>query len=222
MRKAYIFDLDDTLYEEQSYVREAFRHTAAYAAEKVGHAELADTLYERMMTLLIEEGRGRILDTVCKEYGLRIPARELVEVYRSTVPSLVLYPDAEETLRALRERGVKLGLVTDGLSRVQHAKADALMLPTRLDAIVATDDYETHKPEAAAYEACLALLGAQATDAVYIGDNPEKDFIGARALGMKTVRIRRPLGMCAHREGTPEQEADVDIKLLTELLTMEL
>lgn len=218
MEQAYIFDLDDTLYEEESYVRAAFRHTAEYAAERVGRPKLAEELYQRMMALLAEQGRGRILNRVCEEYGLRIKPAELIEVYRDTKPALSLYPDAEETLQALRARGIKTGLITDGLAKVQHSKAKALGLDERMDFLLMTDDIGTKKPDEKVYKTCLSALGVDAKEAIYIGDNPEKDFIGARALGMKTARIVRPLGMCVGKVEGPEKEADVTIFSLTELL----
>ncbi|MGH2606972.1 MAG: HAD hydrolase-like protein, partial [Anaerolineales bacterium] len=55
-------------------------------------------------------------------------------------------------------------------------------------------------------------------EAAYIGDNPAKDFRGARALGMRTVRVRRSEGLHAEREPAVEADApDTEIENLDAL-----
>lgn len=263
--KAVIFDLDDTLYEEESYVRQALFHTAEYMAEQSGltgqseqtgknvqagldglagqheqagldgqveqngltgqdeltvqeeKREKTERFYRRMLEILQEEGRGRIFNRVCEEFQVELPVKKLVEVYRSTRPVLLLYPDAEQLLERLEKKAVKTGLITDGCSMVQHAKIEALSLNKRLDYVLATDDFGISKPQRAVYERCLEALGCTPEEAVYIGDNPAKDFCGAREIGMATVRIVRPKGMYMQDRAKAGKEADVTVHLLTEL-----
>lgn len=257
--KAVIFDLDDTLYEEESYVRQALFHTAEYMAEQSGltgqseqtgldgqveqnglngqggrteqngltgqdeltaqeeKREKTEQFYRRMLEILQEEGRGRIFNRVCEEFQVELPVKKLVEVYRSTRPVLQLYPDAEQLLERLEKKAVKTGLITDGCSMVQHAKIEALSLNKRLDYVLATDDFGISKPQRAVYERCLEALGCTPEEAVYIGDNPAKDFCGAREIGMATVRIVRPKGMYMQDRAEAGKEADVTVHLLTEL-----
>lgn len=215
--KAVIFDLDDTLYDESQYVSQAFANTAEYLACRLGTPERKDGFCRRMLELVEQHGRGRVFDLLCEEAGISVPVSELVEAYRSTVPSLELYGDAEQILAFLEARGIKQGLITDGCGRVQHQKITALGLDTRLDAVIVTDDFGICKPQTAAYEKCLQLLGCGPGEAVYVGDNPRKDFIGARALGMKTLRIIRAKGMYMELEPEPGREADERIRALTEL-----
>jgi FMN phosphatase YigB (HAD superfamily) len=50
-------------------------------------------------------------------------------------------------------------------------------------------------------------------DAVYIADNPLKDFSGPKQLGMKTIRFRHPLGLYSHMEPASfEDAADFEIQ----------
>lgn len=280
--KAVIFDLDDTLYEEESYVRQALFHTAEYMAEQRGltgqseqtgknvqagadglagqheqagldgqveqngligqggrteqdgltgqneqtsqdeltaqeeKREKTEQFYRRMLEILQEEGRGRIFNRVCEEFQVELPVKKLVEVYRSTRPVLQLYPDAEQLLERLEKTAVKTGLITDGCSMVQHAKIEALSLNKRLDYVLATDDFGISKPQRAVYERCLEALGCTPEEAVYIGDNPAKDFCGAREIGMATVRIVRPKGMYMQDRAEAGKEADVTVHLLTD------
>lgn len=217
--RAVLFDLDDTLYDEEEYVRQAFYNTADYLARLTGEPQRTQALYDRMLSLLAQNGRGRIFDDICAECGADIPIDRLVDVYRSTRPHLTLYPDAEETLAVLSGKGIRTGLITDGCGQVQHRKIEALGLDKRLDCVLATDDCGWSKPQTQVYESCLRALGCAAGEAAYVGDNPRKDFIGARALGMQTFRIVRERGMCMGMTAPCGYEADHRITALTELLS---
>lgn len=218
MIKAMIFDLDDTLYDESQYVSQAFANTAGYLACRLETPERKGEFCRRMMETARKNGRGRVFDLLCKEEGIDIPIKELVEVYRSTRPFLKLYPDAEQILKVLEESGIKTGLVTDGCGRVQHEKIAALGLDVRLDSVIATDDFGLCKPQTTVYEKCLEALECFPGEAAYIGDNPRKDFIGARELGLITFRIIRDKGMYMDEQAGPDREADYTIRSLTELI----
>jgi putative hydrolase of the HAD superfamily len=189
--RAVIFDLDDTLYREHD------------ALEREWQAN----------------GRGRVFDAVIERFGLDVPVAELVDVYRSHDPELSLYPDAERALSRLEAAGTPIGVLTDGLASVQRRKLQALALDRRVPCIVVSDDYglDAYKPSPVPYRAALEQLGLSASEAVYVGDNPHKDFIGARTLGMGTVRVRRRTGDHAETVLDSEHEADRTISSLDEL-----
>ena len=215
--KAIIFDLDDTLYDEEEYVHEAFLNTADCISDRFEYLS-RDALYKRMLELLATNGRGKIFDEIIKEFNLPLSVSEVVSMYRNTLPKLSLYEDATAFLDALSKTEIKTGLITDGCSLVQHNKVNALSLETKLNFILVTDDFKLSKPDSGVYLKCLEGLGiVNPKDAVYIGDNPGKDFIGAREIGMKTIRIIRPRGMHMKDIATSEYEADVTINLLTDI-----
>lgn len=223
MIKAVLFDLDDTLYREQDFVEQAFGNVAAvmagYLAERSGggEAQTPESLSRQMLRLLEEEGRGVIFNRLCERYGVDIPVGELVGIYRETEPVLSLYPDGEKFLAWLEGRKIKTGLITDGNAPVQHRKIRALGLDRRLDVVLASDELELAKPDPEVYTYCLGKLGIEPGEAVYVGDNPLKDFVGARQIGMKTARIVRPEGMHMSRKAQEGYDADVTVRLLTEL-----
>lgn len=253
MTKAVLFDLDDTLYCEHDYVDQAFRAVAekicselekknqlnavgkdACESEReeaseeetasVAESYSVNNIHRRMWELLEENGRGRIFDDICSEYGVKVPISELVSVYRSTKPILRLYPDAEQILNYLQDKKIKTGLITDGCSQVQHAKIDAIAMLKGMDVILATDDLgkdETGKPYCKpnpyVYQYCLEQLGCKPEDAIYVGDNPSKDFYGARTLGMKTVRIVRMEGDHMSDIAEKDKEADYIVHTLLEV-----
>ena len=220
--KAYIFDLDDTLYDESQYVSAAFLNVGKYLEENYNID--AVKVLDFCLASIEESGRGRTFDYLCDEFGIKESVSKLVEVYRSTAPKLDLCEDSRELLSQLKKKGIKTGVITDGIAMVQDNKVRGLHLYDEIDEVILTDaltiDGETHfsKPDPAVYKACLERLGVEPNEAVYIGDNPLKDFIGARSLGMKTVRINRGKGLYKDAEIKPGYDADITVHSLKELI----
>lgn len=219
----FIFDLDDTLYEEMQYVRAGMKSVSKYLSQKYGIE--CNKIYGSCMEILERDGRGRVFDKLCEIYELKEDVKVLVDKYRGTRPKLQLYSDAEKLLSLLNEDGYKVGIITDGNAQVQEAKLKGLNLEKWVDAVVLTDrlkDKEGNsvsKPHTEVYEECLKLLCSKATESVYIGDNPNKDFIGAKKVGLKTVRIVRESGMFVNSVMPKEYEAEMTIHSFEELMS---
>ena len=99
-----------------------------------------------------------------------------------------LYEDTLPVLGALREHGLKIGLVSntgrDLNAFIAHHKLD-------VDAAVSSGAHGKTKPHPAIFLAALEQLGVTAEDAVMVGDSPEDDVDGAKALGMRAFLIDR-------------------------------
>lgn len=217
MIKALIFDLDDTLYYEMEYVLGAFKEVAKYFGNK--YKKDNEELYLRMKQILEEFGRGKIFNIICKENVFKEDINDLVDIYRGSVPELELYEDSKEVLNWAREHGYNLGIITDGCSKVQWNKIKALGIEKLVDKIIVTDDLgrEFWKPNKRAYLGMVKCLKIREDECVYIGDNPNKDFIGAREIGIKTVRIIREKGDHIKAFLDEKYEADLNITNLLEL-----
>ena len=193
MIHAILFDLDDTLYEEMQFVKGGFKAVSLYISKNSKIEQ--KVVYQLLLDVLEEHGRGKVLDIVLKKLGLYnkkfIP--KLVEVYRTHKPNLFLYPEVSGVLVALRKQGYKLGIITDGNVEVQRNKVGALTVKEFFDCMIFSDEYgiEKQKPDPLPYQKAMEKLEASANETVYIGDNPYKDFITARKLGIFTIRIMR-------------------------------
>lgn len=226
--KLYIFDLDDTLYNEHDYVYQAFRNVAKYLSEYVTDDE--DFLYKKMLECLEKNGRGKIFDTIIEEssfyQGCSVTVGELVKVYRATKPSLFLYDDARIFLEGIKEHNnanpdniIRTGIITDGCSIVQHNKINGLNISDFFDEIIVTDDFENAaKPSTIPYKIFLdKYRDIKPMECVYIGDNPSKDFVGAKALNMHTIRIIREQGDNMKLVVEADKEAHERVNLLTDI-----
>jgi putative hydrolase of the HAD superfamily len=99
-----------------------------------------------------------------------------------------LYDDALPVLAELRERGLKIGLVSN-TSRdldafVRHFALD-------VDAWISSGVHGKVKPSPTIFKACLELLELRPDEAAMIGDSPADDVDGARALGMQAFLVDR-------------------------------
>lgn len=99
-----------------------------------------------------------------------------------------LYEDVLPTLAALREQGLKLGLVSNTARDldefVAHHRLD-------VDAALSSRAHGRTKPHASIFLAVLERLGVAPEEAAMVGDQPEDDVEGARALGMQAVLVDR-------------------------------
>jgi putative hydrolase of the HAD superfamily len=103
------------------------------------------------------------------------------------------YPDVPPTFDRLRRAGFLLGLVSDGLASVQRAKLRALAtLVGRLDVVVLTGELGPGhaKPSPVPFRVASTLLDVPPGDCTYVGNDPRKDFEGARRCGLRTIRVR--------------------------------
>jgi HAD superfamily hydrolase (TIGR01549 family) len=99
-----------------------------------------------------------------------------------------LYDDVVPVLTDLRRRGLKLGLVSN-TSRDLGAFVRHFGL--EVDGWVASGSYGKVKPSPLIFEAALELVGCTADDAAMVGDSPDDDVAGARAIGMRAVLLDR-------------------------------
>lgn len=207
-RQAIVFDLDDTLYPERQYVLSGMRAVAAWAERQWGVPR--DRTVDELEEELCNGVANRTFDGWLVRHGLE-PARwvsEMVRVYREHTPEIALFADVVPLLRRWR-RKYRLGVVTDGYLEVQRRKIAACRLPEYFDAIVCSDELgrDAWKPSTRPFLLVLERLGVAAGDAVYVGDNPVKDFRGAKELGMGTIRIRCPEGLHSHAESASCEDA---------------
>jgi putative hydrolase of the HAD superfamily len=215
MIKSVVFDLDETLYEEKEFVMSGFKAVSKYLSSKYGlnPAEIFETLMSDF-----ERGiRKKNFDALLEKIGLKENVKKLVNIYRTHTPDISLYKDAKEILPELKCK-YNLGLVTDGKKKTQENKISALSITEYFDVIIITYAYgrDYWKPSSKPFKIALEKLGSVPEEAIYVGDNPVKDFFGAKKLGIHTVRVKRGRGEYDHINVDDNYEADYTIpNLLT-------
>ncbi|MCP1500410.1 putative hydrolase of the HAD superfamily [Pseudomonas migulae] len=215
-----IFDLDDTLYDESSFVTSGLGAVARHGQAAYGWN--AERSLDFMLDVLEREGRGRVFDRWLASHEQLSKARvaECVNIYRHHRPSLELFPAARLVLDRYRGQ-VPLYLVTDGHKIVQKNKVDALGLSPEFQRVFITHRFGIRhaKPSIHCFELIRQAEGCRWADMVYVGDNPSKDFVNLKPLGALTVRVQTG----GHRDvvalpGYDSQVSIPDLDALPEVL----
>ena len=182
--RAVIFDLWETLIDwDREAAAQMLADVGALVADE-GFAERWDRATDRYTTpiraALAEAGvPPESLDEIC--------ALRLEYVRRSLVPR----PGVVETLRALRERGQLVGLITVCTEDVETLW-EGSELAGLFDAEIFSSKLGVSKPDPRIYLACCEALGVEPHEAVFVGDGANDELAGARRVGMEAILIHRP------------------------------
>ena len=183
--QAVIFDLDDTLYSEKSYVRSGFKKIAEFFEKP--------SMEDELWNVFIKGGKP--IDEILKLEGLLDFKEKSLEIYRFQVPDIKLYYGVPELIKRIQKekRG---GMITDGRPEGQYAKIRALGL--NVDELIITDELggiEFRKPNEMAFRLMKMKMDVPYEKMVYIGDNIKKDFIAPKKLGMRSIWFKNPDGL---------------------------
>ncbi len=189
---AVIFDLDNVLYDEWEYFRAAFEKIAVFLSERCDRSW--QDIFNKLLTDLQKKSSmyPRLFNDLLLEFGLdQSLVAELLRIFSSVNADLRLFADSEDLLLALRGLDIKLGLVTNGNVATQKNKVKLLRIEKYFDSIIYARELGTNKekPDPEAYRRLLENLGVKAEETLCIGDNPFTDFLGAKKLGIRTVRL---------------------------------
>ena len=203
--KAILFDLDDTLIRAYAQPEEAWmRLLHVFSAHLDAHDPAA---LERVRVAIMDEARAFWSDRAeAAKWRLDIPSARRLSVRRGLEKlgyrdealadriadaftelrrsEYRLYPDAHATVDALRDRGVRLALVTNGAGETQRAKIERFDLAHRFHHIQIEGEFGQGKPELAVYRHALERLGVAPGEAWMVGDNYEWEVVAPQQLGM--------------------------------------
>lgn len=183
-----VFDLDDTLYEELSFVRSGFRAVADYLSPIIG---LSQKEIVEALNAELQLQREKVFDRFFIKQGIKSQKmiKSCVSAYRGHQPSLSLFPEARVCLARLHEYPIYI--VTDGNQLVQRKKFLTLGLDLLVRRCFFTYAHGLHrcKPSPYCFEKICQLEQVSPSSVVYVADNPHKDFVGIKPLGFQTIRV---------------------------------
>jgi putative hydrolase of the HAD superfamily len=217
---AVIFDLDNTLLDFMTMKRRAV-DAAVDAMIDAGLELPKDVARERIFAIYDREGieYQRVFDAFLQaETGRvdhRVLASGIVAYRRAREALLVLYPRVTLTLVELVKRGLRLAVVSDAPRLEAWLRVCYLRVHHLFDHVVTFDDTGERKPSPAPFVRALSLLGVEPDEALMVGDWPERDMAGAKAVGIRTVFARY-----GDTFGTVHSGADYEIGDIHELLTL--
>ncbi len=193
--RAVIFDLFGTLVD--SYSRRAYQAMLAQMAAQLGaDAQAFALLWDESFP---ERASGALPDaetavrTLCARLGVQ-PEPEQVQAAVAmrlayTQRTLVPREGAIETLRALRQSGLRIGLISDCTWEVPRLW-DATPFAELFDATIFSCTVHLKKPDPAIYRLACERLEVAPADCLYVGDGSSHELSGAAQVGMTPLLIR--------------------------------
>ncbi len=123
-------------------------------------------------------------------------------------------PDVPDLLAGLRDRGIRVGVLSNTLwTREHHERVfrrDGVL--DLIDGAVYSSEIAWTKPHPEAFRAALAAVGVDdPARAVFVGDRPYDDIHGAKEVGMRAVLVPHsaiPESQKGHVEGDPDAVVD--------------
>ncbi len=197
MIKGVVFDLDHTLFDRYATLRAVLPEMYKRMRDKIPEALSCEEFIEGLIEgekQHIYEGWGYTAEKLI-EQGIFLSGTRGSEVweclYKYCWPiAAVKYPFTEPTLKALREMGLKLGIVTNGEHDTQSLKIKMLGFEAFFDEIVISGDVGVQKPESKPFIVMSKRLGIAPEELLYVGDNPLNDVEGSRNAGYIPVWVK--------------------------------
>jgi 2-haloacid dehalogenase len=190
---AYVFDAYGTLFDVHAAIA---RHRAEAGAEAERFSEIWRTKqleYTWTLTLAGSYVDFWTLTERALDYAFaRIPSvdralrAKLLEAYFQ----LDAFPDAVQTLRTLRSRGVRLAILSNGSPPMLAAAAAASGVAALLDAALSVDAVRAYKPRPEVYALVTTCFGSAPRQVVFVSSN-RWDVMGAASFGFQAVWVNR-------------------------------
>jgi pyrophosphatase PpaX len=178
----YLFDLDGTLIDSIALILASHHHTrSVHFGDRLSDAHYLETLGMplrdafRRMTSSAQAVEAMVKTYV--EYNLANHDR-----------MVVAYPGVAEMIRALADRGARLGIVTSKMKPHTERGLAVAGLQGAFDLIVTCDDVTRGKPDPEPVLLALEWAGRSAAETVFIGDSPHDIHAGNRA-GVSTAAV---------------------------------
>ena len=184
------FDLDNTLYDESKYFSYAFDIIidSLYEEFNINKEEMKNSLW----TILKLKGKHyhHLFDDFLQEYNLEVSKylSIILELFKKVNTDLELFPGVRDLLIDLKNQ-FRLSLITNGMVDVQKNKVKLLNIENFFESIIFSATLEEDKPSVIPFEHLLKETGMNPENVAYVGDNPLTDFIGAKSLGIFTIRV---------------------------------
>jgi len=198
-----IFDVGDTLIDTKSIIEKALMLAARKlkAEGHIGHVSQFIGAYHRADRNIRGPSVNHLfsgLEIVRRAWNLMGNKESysafgiFLTSYRDAVRSNIKSdPELTLTLRQLKRKGVKIGVLSDGTILEQLESLTLLGVMKLVDSVVTSEELGCEKPNSKLFDAILRRLSVKAEKAIMVGNDPYRDILGAKRMGMKTALVTR-------------------------------
>jgi len=219
MIKGILFDLDNTLIDFLT-MKKKCTQAAVSAMIKAGlnmdHKKAFSLMFEMYKKHGIEDQTiyQKFLKKYTKKIDYKILSAGIIAYRKVKVTQVIPYPGVKETLTKLKNKKLKLGILTDAPRLQAWLRLTEMSLVKYFDLVLGYEDTHKKKPSTAPFQKALNKMQLKPEEVIFIGDNPRRDIPGAKKLGMKTVLAK--YGQFRNGKG----KADWKIKRINDLLNL--
>ena len=214
--KAYIFDLDGTIIDSLSSIRNVINDIAKRKYDKVfSYQEIKD---------FIGDGVKLLIERVIKSLGIESEKEKeeflneyLKAIYKDEAKNSVFFEGIEYVLSELKNRGKKIAVLTNKNNEGANYVLNEKLGSNYFEKIVGVDKNTPPKPEIIGIKRVLESLSVKNNESVYIGDS-QVDMMLAKKVGMFAVGV---LWGYRTKEQLLDAGADIVIEKPEQLLNIE-
>jgi 2-haloacid dehalogenase len=216
--RAFVFDAYGTLFDVHAAIA---RHRDACGPDADRVSELWRTKQLEYTWTLTLAGRyedfwtltQRALDYATARYPSVPPS--LKPALLDTYFSLDAFPDAASCLTALRQRGQRTAILSNGSPSMLAAAVDNAGMRSLLNGVFSVDAIRLYKPRREVYALATEGLSARPADIVFVSSN-RWDVLGAAEFGFAAVWVNRS-GMPDEYEDCPPMRVIANLAALHDL-----
>ncbi|HEY9870181.1 MAG TPA: HAD family hydrolase [Candidatus Obscuribacterales bacterium] len=219
--KVVLFDLWRTLYlsldkEPIKDLQEILEHNMQAGAHGHWEAELDPAFLRLCLTTNICDP-AVFLNHVAGVFGKTVPAQALERfqaILAREVLNLARYEDVDETIEGLKEKGYRLGLISNLWAFPERRIFVDNGFGDNFEHRIYSFEVGHRKPEPEIFLEACKRFGVEPGDCLMVGDHPEADIKGSLRVGMSAALIDRPGEFRGHLPGVRV------MRTLTELLAL--
>ncbi|MFE1625474.1 HAD family hydrolase [Brevibacillus reuszeri] len=190
MLKACIFDLDGTLLDRDGSLPAFLERQHERYFDALGSIPLE--VYQQRFIELDQRGyvwKDVVYQQLLEQFQIeKIDADTLLHDYVEHFHlDCRAFPGVHQTLQQLQDKGILLGMITNGRTQFQRKNFQAIGIEKYFQVILISEQEGIAKPAAEIFEKALRLLNVKAHETIFVGDHPANDVQAARAIGMKGI-----------------------------------
>jgi len=175
-----LFDLDGTLINTNDLIIESFLHTLNhYYPDRYKREDVLPFIGPPLIDTFKSIDEGRVEEMIARYRKFNHEQHDLLVKEYETV---------HDTVKALHEKGFKLGIVTTKIRQTVHMGLKLTNLDSFFDVIVTLDDVEHAKPHPEPIFKALSQLNSKPEEAIMVGDN-HHDIEAGKNAGTKTAGV---------------------------------
>lgn len=209
MVKGFIFDLDNTLIDDNGGWDKALRETVYYisnsfhidyVAEEIylAYKKISDYMWNNYSTYLAkfstrQEKREYVWMKSFEYLGCyleKIQIKNIASIFsKYREDSVFAFDYAIELLEEIRHMNVKAIVCTDGEAELQMMKCKKVGIDSLIENVISATDMGCTKPDRKVFDKCVDYFEVDASELMYIGDDEVKDIQGALYVGMQVILV---------------------------------